>query len=64
MTQQFQCFQPVKVTGEGPDAGRAGTVRGIAYTEGSGKAAREVVAVQLDGDDEPRPQALATLQAL
>lgn len=64
MSQQFQVFQPVKVTGEGPDAGRAGTVRGIATTEGSGKAAREVIPVQLDGDEEPRNIPAADLQAL
>lgn len=65
----FQCFQAVKVSDEANEHnGRAGSVRSDLYTTGEGKAAREVVDVMLDADDNSYEEMItiepAKLQAL
>ena len=64
----FQTFQAVKVTGEHPDAGRAGSIRGTVqkmhdYRNGETEPV-DAQPVQLDGNDAPQLIALSNLAAL
>jgi hypothetical protein len=57
----YQAHQPVKITAEGDDLGRAGTIRGTVKTDDHGDF---VIPVQLDGDDAPRLFPVDSIQPL